>query len=86
MNGQASIIVRWAAVVLAGMGLAYGYGALNNRVDWLERRASDNQAIVISLAELSARLGVLEKEVARLAAVLERSQAGATYPGAPRPN
>lgn len=81
MNGNVPLLARWAAVGLAALGLAYGYGVLNNRVAHLETRSSDTRALIVAVAELTARMGSLEKEVERVRLALERrSQEGATYP------
>lgn len=79
MDGaQVTLFARWIAVGLAALGLAYGYGALNNRVATLELRTADNKALIVAIAELTARVSSLEKEVERVRMTLERSQNGAT--------
>lgn len=85
MNGQqVTLFARWVAVALAALGLAYGYGVLNNRVATLEVRSGDNRVLIVTMAELSARMVSLEKEVERVRLTLERSQNGAMYPQGPQ--
>lgn len=82
MNGHVAAILRWTAVIFAGLGLAYGYGALNNRVVHLELQSNGAQALIIGIAELTARMSSLEKEVERVRHTLERrSQTGASFSG-----
>lgn len=83
LNGNTFVIARWVTVAFAGLGLAYGYGGLNERVDSLEDRAANNRALTVSIIELTGRMGSLEKEVERMRMSFERSQNGATpYRGA----
>jgi hypothetical protein len=80
LNGNLVAVARWSAAVLAALALAYGYGALNNRVYVLETRLADNRGLIVQLTDMSARLLSLEREVERFRNVLERSQNGATVP------
>jgi hypothetical protein len=83
VNGNVTLIARWVAAGIAAMGLAYGYGALNTRVDILEGRWADSRTMIIQLTDVNSRLLSLEREVERFRTALERNQGARGRPGAP---
>jgi cell division protein FtsB len=70
---QVGLIARWSGVVLALLGLAFGYGLLHGRVNSLEHQVAkqDVSELVVPLTELSTRLASLEKEVERMRSAIE---------------
>ena len=61
---------RWSkivlAIILASVGLVYGYGKLNHRVETLEVQAKDAQKTKEIVIRIDANVNNLEKAIARI--------------------